>query len=378
MKQYLFQRRELDNLKGEIWVDIPGLDGAYQVSCFGRVKRLKREVLDARGYLRQLQEQILTADIHQMQNKGIGDEITHLNVSVLYEGKKTKFSIGRMVYYCFVKPFTLEDHSLVVCPKDGDGKNIRPSNLMLVDIARKQQRIFERNRMQMIRKNAYKEYLESGSVKSSDPACIQVSQYSMKGKYLRTFPSIRVASKVTGVSESGIISVVKKRQLSSGNFVWSYSKVAFIDVATIRKTNQLNRQKLVGQLVSQYDLKGKRLAIYPAITVAADQSGVGTSDISAVVNGRQRSAGGFVWRKGHGKKKIDLAGYLTGEVYRAAQRQKKVKQYSAGGKYLKTFASIKEAAAAVKVNASAISTAVKKKRVIKGYCWELAVSKTVK
>jgi hypothetical protein len=44
-----YQNLSLDDMQGEIWKDIKGYDGYYQVSNFGRIKSLSREILKKRG-----------------------------------------------------------------------------------------------------------------------------------------------------------------------------------------------------------------------------------------------------------------------------------------------------------------------------------------
>jgi hypothetical protein len=43
-KKYPWLDRSLKNIKGERWRDIPGLEGYFMVSDFGRVRRLEYEV----------------------------------------------------------------------------------------------------------------------------------------------------------------------------------------------------------------------------------------------------------------------------------------------------------------------------------------------
>jgi hypothetical protein len=40
-KVYPYQNISLENLEGEVWEDVPGLDGYFLISNFGRTKRQK-------------------------------------------------------------------------------------------------------------------------------------------------------------------------------------------------------------------------------------------------------------------------------------------------------------------------------------------------
>ena len=294
---YPYENLSLEDLPHETWEDIPSLDGLYRISSFGRVKRLEIEVQTVIGRTRKLQSKIMKPYVEKQKNNTVNDFSYLLSASILCEGKKYKFSIPRLVYYCFVRKFALNNYNIVVFAKDGDGKNIKPSNLLLADIQKKQKRIFERGRLIRQIETSYDEFKKNKKV-SKNPYCKQVSQYTKTGKLLKTFLSIRVAAKIARVSEAGISSVLKKRQISSGNYVWAYGKKSKIDVAGIRKKNLEHRNEIVGQKVTKYDINGKKVAKYHTISEASRKTGIRSSDISNVFGGRQISAGGFLWKRG--------------------------------------------------------------------------------
>lgn len=364
-EDYPYLHKEMEDLPGEKWEDLPFLDGMYRISNLGRVKRLDFEIICKDGKLRRMQAKIMHIDMSMQRNASVGDNNFFLVSSVTSNWQKYKFSIPRLVFYCFKKKFELDNYHLVVLAKDGNGKNIHPDNLILVDLSRKQQRVFERNRMNREIITAFDVYKATGKIKSDNIACRQVSQYDLKGKKLKTYPSINVAGKVTGIRDTCIVSVLKGRQISTHNFVWAYGTLRKIDVAAIRAANLERRNKLVGQPVSQYDLNGHRLAVFDTIMGAAREVGIHKSDIQGVLTGRQRSAGGHIWRKGYGKKKIDVAGFLTGEAWRAQRRWKKVKQVNAKGKLIKIFESVKSASEQLGISPSYVSMAIAKKMMVR-------------
>jgi hypothetical protein len=371
-KTYPYTETSLEDLKGEEWEDIPFLDGLYLISNLGRVKRLAREVYTSDGKIMRLKEKIIHSYPDVQINKSVSDKVYHLAAHVTVENISYKFSIPRLVYYCFVKKFPLDNYSLVVYAKDGDGKNIRPSNLRLTDLFGKAKRVFERGRLKRDIETTHEEYLRTKSVQSSNPYCKQVSQYSGEGKFIRTFPSIRVASRVTGVSENGILSVLKGRQIRSGGFAWDYGARRKVDVQAIRKANIDRLKKLVGRKVNQYKLNGNRIAIYYTIAEASRKTKANESDIHAVLTGSQRSAGGYIWKKGFGKPTINVKGYLTGVAWRAQKQQKKVTKYDFKRNPVKIYESIKQAAEKEGISDGYISMAVKKKLVIRGFLWRFS------
>jgi hypothetical protein len=102
-KTYPYTDTSLAELKDETWKDILMLDGAYVISNFGRIKRLAREVYTSDGKIRRFPERIIRSYPDIQKNKSVKDEVYHLGVSVTIENKRYKFSIPRLVFYCFVK-----------------------------------------------------------------------------------------------------------------------------------------------------------------------------------------------------------------------------------------------------------------------------------
>lgn len=360
-------------MKGEKWKDIPDLEGDYCVSNLGRVKRNDLEVVHKNGKVCHLKARIMVPEVGMQKNQSVGDTNYFLRVKIRRQKVHYEYSLPRLLYCLFVRKFDLKDYSLVVLAKDGNGRNLSLKNLALVDIRRKQLRIFERDRLHRSFYYTYDEFLETGSASSVNPACKQVTQYSLAGELMRTFPSIRDAALTSGVPEAGIIPVLKKRSVSAYGYVWDYGKKTRIDVAAIRQARKDNYKKLRGRPVTQYTVKGKRVATYIAVADAARATNVNKSDIFGALSGKQQTAGGFIWKRGAGGPSIDVTGFVYGEVLRSMRRWKPVKQYIPDGKtHIKTYPSVNAAARAMGCAPSGISTALgNKKALAKGFVWKV-------
>jgi hypothetical protein len=59
--------------------------------------------------------------------------------------------------------------------------------------------------------------------------------------------------------------------------------------------------------VTQYDLTGMRMAVYPSIMQAEKKTGVMHSNISMAASGKKTQMGGYLWRYGKGRKKIHIS-----------------------------------------------------------------------
>ncbi len=360
MKKYPYQHLELNNLPGEKWKWIPWLEGYYKISNFGRVKRETFEIKMSNGYRRSVQEKILSAELNKIPNHYIGDLVYALRARVVREGIDYSISIARVTYYCFKRKFDLDNKDLVVLALDGDGRNIRLNNLALVNTSQKQKRIFDRKRSKKLIVYSYDEFTK-GLKTSANSNCRQVTQYSMVGKKIRTYLSIKAAAVALKLSESGINSALKDRQISSGGFIWRYGTQKNVNLKPLFEKRLTKFKLLRGTKISQYDTRGKRIKTYLTISDAAKKTGTHSGDISLVINGRQKSAGGFIWKKGWGPGKIHVKVDEFGEALRAKTKWKSVRQYDSSGKYLRAHVSVKAAAASIKLSPSAISTAIKSK-----------------
>ncbi|MGW8116577.1 endonuclease [Staphylococcus xylosus] len=99
----------------EVWVDVKGYEGLYQVSNKGNVKTLYREVLKSNGTIQVVHERIMK------QRKG-----TYLNVKLCKNGEYKCKSVHKLVLTAF--DFN-SDKNLVVNHKDGNKYNNCLSNL---------------------------------------------------------------------------------------------------------------------------------------------------------------------------------------------------------------------------------------------------------
>ena len=75
----------LEDMDGEIWKDIEGFEGYYQISNFGRVKSLSRIVIDSK---RNIKEKILKVRI---------TKYGYINITISFNRKQYSFIIHRLV-----------------------------------------------------------------------------------------------------------------------------------------------------------------------------------------------------------------------------------------------------------------------------------------
>ncbi len=216
----------------------------------------------------------------------------------------------------------MTDASIIILTRDGNGLNIKPSNLKMASISEKQQRIFDLKRRvpPVLEGEARLRAISSAKLTNNK----QVTQYNMKGKKIKSYSSITAAAIVTGISQSHIGSRANGIEFSAGDFIWRFGKDKEIDIKPMLKTmeQRWNRNKnSFGKKVTQYNMNGKRIAIFPTISDAAETTDIANSEISNVIQKKRYSAGGFYWQKGYGPAMIDLSNYEYGQNLIAKKRQ---------------------------------------------------------
>lgn len=106
-------------LQEEIWKDIPGYDGIYQISNYGRVKSLGAYFYQ-NGYLRHNRAKIMS-----IFNNGNG----YSYISLTKNGKRKNHYIHRLVASAFIGEIA---NGFVVNHKDYDKSNNQVDNLEII------------------------------------------------------------------------------------------------------------------------------------------------------------------------------------------------------------------------------------------------------
>ncbi len=368
---YSYQNISLDNIKGEEWREIPGLEGYFLVSNFGRVRRLEYTMQYRNGALYVKPEKIIKPHIVKQANHFINDVSPFLVIKMTLHGKRHNFSIARLVYDVFVEQLKGKKKELIVLTSDCDNFNIHPSNLMAVEKSHRQKRIFQRDRFESPFLNFSDDFKKKQREAIIKKVGIKISQYSIKGRRLNSFPNMAEAARQTGVHVVSIASAAKGKTLTGGGFAWAFGNSSRFEILPLMKARKEAHRNKYGQKVSQYDFSGNKIAQFPSLQHAEEVTGISTQQIGMVLKGAYKSAKGFYWKKGYGKTKIDLSEHTWGKKSMALTQSRKVKQFSLNGKYIQTFQSVKDAARHAQVHLSSISGALNgRQKSSGGFLWE--------
>ena len=179
------------NMKGEIWKDIEGYEGLYQVSNMGRVKSLKRTVRCDRGY-RIVPERIL---------KGRKNRVGYLQVQLCKDGKVKKCYVHRLVATVFCENpegYTEVNHI------DENKQNNNSQNLEWCSHSYN---------------NRYNDKAKKAGKKLSKP----VFSVNKESGLIMFWESTREASRQMGINNGNISACCNGRKKSAGGHTWFYA-----------------------------------------------------------------------------------------------------------------------------------------------------------
>lgn len=189
----------LEDLPNEVWKDIKGYEGLYQISDYGRVKSLER-VQSRRtrwgSIVNVLIESKILATAHN--NKG------YCTVSLCRNNTHKTTLTHRLVAIHFLEnnnDYPEVDHN------DENKNNNRVTNLVWCD------RLYNNTRGVQSKE---------GRRKSSKFRMKPVSQFSLDGMLLNSFDGIRLAEEKTGVSNQNICKCCQHKASTAGGYIWRY------------------------------------------------------------------------------------------------------------------------------------------------------------
>ena len=202
-------------MKEEIWKDIKGYEGYYQISNMGRVKSLERTVRSGRGCYRTVSEKILKAG-----DNGHG----YLYVILRKDGKDKTCRINRLVAQAFLEN---PDNLPEVNHKNEDKTDNRVENLewcsKLYNIKYgtgikrradklKGRKLSEEHKKKIAEKN-----------RNNTKRCKPIFSVSKESGLIMWWQSAKEASRQLGIPQCNICACCKGRQKSAGGHIWFYA-----------------------------------------------------------------------------------------------------------------------------------------------------------
>jgi group I intron endonuclease len=127
---------------------------------------------------------------------------------------------------------------------------------------------------------------------------IEVCQYSLDGKLLNTYSSIKSASITTGIFESGIWCVARciRNRMSAGGYVWKYKDSEKITISENNKifySNIIKPKGILRKEILQFSIDGLFISQFNSIKQASVCVGTSPNNISACLTKVTNTAGGY-------------------------------------------------------------------------------------
>ncbi len=167
-----------------------------------------------------------------------------------------------------------------------------------------------------------------------------ITQYSLNGDKIHTFPSVQDAAKAIGASVSSLSQCALMRTKESCGFIWRY-----VDYDRLPSSQMPEKTHALSKSVHQYDKNGNYIRSFDSISEAAKAiSRTTTSLCTALKNGT--SCAGYKWKYADSSTRIGV-------------KTKAVIQMSLDGTEIAHFDSVKEEAEALGIDKNQIACAAR-------------------
>lgn len=186
---------------------------------------------------------------------------------------------------------------------------------------------------------------------------IKVNQYTLEGKYIKTFPTLFSANESVGFK--GVTGAARGECSHAGGYVWRIASDEFPEGKDLEDF-LLRNKKMVP--INQYTLEGKYIKTFHSMNEAVKETGLVQSSIWSVCRGQRKRVGEFTFRLYDDFKDCKDIDF----VYQSSEKQ--VNAYTLDGKYLNTYKNVRETERQLGAKATNISKCCKHKAYYaKGY-----------
>ena len=242
----------------ELWKDIKGFEGYYQVSTWARVRSLDRWVVYPNKSKRLIKGKILKPFVN---NKG------YKLVTLWLRQKAKHFQIHRLVAEAFIlNPLNLP----CINHKDEVKDNNYPYNLEWCTVK-------------------YNNNYGTHTKRSAEKQSKKVYQYDMQGNLVREWSSVSEAGR-NGFEQANISKCCLSKSKTHKNFIWSYELIEnfYVNDYLPKKNTKLPKK------VYQYDKDYNLINIW-ASTKECGRNNYQQASVQRCCVGKQKFHKGYIW-----------------------------------------------------------------------------------
>ena len=184
-------------MKEEIWKDVKGFEGLYQVSSFGRVKSLSKRFFVSNQFGKTNKIRITKERILRPQLNKYG----YLCVTLCKNGIHTLSVVHRLVAKTFIEN---KNNHVCINHKDENKMNNCVDNLEWCTVKYNQ---------------------NYGTIKErvSYAQSIDIIQCDINGDFIKRWHGINKASRELKINHSNIISCCQGKRKTAGGYIWRYA-----------------------------------------------------------------------------------------------------------------------------------------------------------
>jgi hypothetical protein len=144
---------QVEDLDGEIWIDVTGYDGIYLVSNLGRVKSYQREINMGKKGIRVQPERIMKQTINLSNFNNLKQPSRELKVSFCVDSIKKYYSVSVLVGNAFIGETKINE---VFSKKDKCWYNNNANNLEISSVSDSHKLAYEKGNCPRIKKTLLK------------------------------------------------------------------------------------------------------------------------------------------------------------------------------------------------------------------------------